>query len=1037
MPPVPSGTVTFLFTDVEGSTRLLQHLGDARATQVFEQHRRLLREAFAAGGGHELQDQGDGFLVVFSRAQEALWTAVAAQRAIDAHAWPDGVRLRVRMGLHSGEPVSTVESYVGVDVHRAARICAAGHGGQVLLSQTTQALVEYYLPAGAGLRDLGFHRFKDLQRPERVYQLLYPDLPADFPPLRSLDHFANNLPLQLTSFIGREREIAEIKQLLVKTRLLTLTGAGGAGKTRLALHVAAEVLDGFSDGVWFVDLGRLSDPVLLAQTAASALGVREEEGGRPLLDTLADFLRTRAVLLVLDNCEHLLESCATLTAGLLRAAPELRILATSREGLGIAGETVYYVPSLSLPGPEQPVSAAEVVHFEAVRLFVERAASRLPGFSVEDRNAPVVVEICRRLDGMPLAIELAAARVNTLAVDQIASRLDDRFRLLTAGDRTALPQHRTLRAVMEWSYQLLSEAEQMMLCRLAVFAGGFTLEAMEAVCGSHELGDLGAIELLARLVDRSLVVTEHGLEVRYRLLETVREYGREKLLASGELPGVRTRHRDWYMALAERAEPEILTGPNQRVWLERLGAEDANLRAALEWSHSGEHSTEVMLRLAGALVWFWFTRGQWNEALEWLRRALSRPDAASSPARAKALYGLALVQWLHGETTEAVELARQSLTMCREFGDKWGMACSIFVLGVVATERGDSDRAVTLLEEGLELFEAVGHPQGIGMAQFYLGHAVSGSDYRRATALWERSLVVLRHAGDKRGLAVVAGALGDTAWLRGDYRRATELYSECASLGRELGYKERIAYSLFGMGGVARTQGDYDRARTLIEESLAIYRQFSWKTGVGLCLRRLGMVALDRGDLAHADTRLQEALELFRALGQKSSVGDSLDALGVLARHRGALDQAVRLHEEALALFSEVRDKLGSASSLMNLGKVAQHRSDPRRAAELYAEALVTRGEFGYTLGVAEGLEALGAVAIDEQRWERAGRLFGAAQEQRDALGAILPPIDRADYDRGLAAVHAALGNAAKVILAEGRVMSLGEAIDCALRETV
>jgi len=572
MPDLPTGTVTFLFTDIEGSTALLQYLGDRRYADVLGEQRRLLRAAFQAGGGHEVDTQGDAFFVAFRRGQDAVATAAAAQRAITTHPWPDSAPVRVRMGLHTGEPTLVAGGYVGLDVHRAARIGSAGWGGQILLSQATHDAVTDNLPPGVSLRDLGEHRFKDLQRREQIFQLLHPDLPADFPPLRSLDALPNNLPRQLTSFIGREREMAEVKRLLTTTRLLTLTGSGGCGKTRLALQVAADLVEEFANGVWLVELAALTDPALVPQAVASALGVREEPG-RPLLATLSDYLKAKRLLLLLDNCEHLVAACAYLAEALLRACPHLRILATSREALNIAGETVWRVPSLSLPDLLHLPSVEHLTQYEAVRLFIERALISRPDFVLTSQGAPSVAQVCHRLDGIPLAIELAAARVKVLSVEQIAARLDNRFRLLTSGSRTALPRQKTLRAAIDWSYDLLSETERMVLRRLSVFAGGWTLEAAEAICVGEGIEWHEVLDPLMQLVDKSLVMMEEqGGTVRYRLLETVRQYGRDKLPASGEADVVRGRHRDWYLALAERAEPELL-GSNQAVWLERLETE--------------------------------------------------------------------------------------------------------------------------------------------------------------------------------------------------------------------------------------------------------------------------------------------------------------------------------------------------------------------------------------------------------------------------------------------------------------------------------
>lgn len=615
MPTLPSGTVTYLFTDIEGSTRLLHELGDHYA-EILAAHHRILRSACKASAGREIETHGDGFFVAFPRARDAVAASVAAQRAIAAHSWPQGETVRVRMGLDTGEPLDAETGYVDIHIHRAARICAAGWGGQILISQATRELVADDLPMGTSLRDLREHRLKDLASPVRLFQVVVPDLPCDFPSLRSLTSLPNNLPMQLTSFIGREREMGEIRALLSRSRLLTLVGSGGSGKTRLALQVAAELLEAYKDGVWLVELAALTDAGLLAQTVAAALNLREQPG-RTVEATLTDYLQPRQILLVLDNCEHLLLACAELGEGLLRTCPQLRLLSTSRESLAISGELTYRVPSFAVTELRQLTSVDALIQNEAVRLFVDRATLAAPAFKLTERNVAAVAQICDRLDGIPLAIELAAGRMKGMSVEQIAARLDDRFRLLTGGSRTALPRQQTLRATMDWSHEMLSDSERTVLRRLSVFAGGWTLEAAEAVCAGDgpEPGDV--LDLVTHLVDKSLVFMEApDGEARHRFLETIRQYARDRLMEASEADRVRDRHRDWCIQLAEQAEPH-LTSAAQAVWFERLELENHNLRAALEWTKAGG-APEMGLRLAGPLWRFWNVHGYWREGREWL-----------------------------------------------------------------------------------------------------------------------------------------------------------------------------------------------------------------------------------------------------------------------------------------------------------------------------------------------------------------------------------------------------------------------------------
>jgi predicted ATPase/class 3 adenylate cyclase len=545
----PTGAVTFLFTDIEGSTRMWERL-PAAMKPALARHDAILREAVAAHGGRIVKTTGDGCHAAFSSAVDGVAAALDAQRVLAGEAW-ESIRpeiIRVRMGVYTGEAEARAGDYYGPALNRAARLMSVGNGGQVLVSAVTAELARDRLPADTSLRDLGEHRLKDLVRPERIYQLVGAGLQADFPPLKSLDAVANNLPAQLTSFVGREAEITEVRRLLGASRLLTFTGSGGTGKTRLSLQVAAEALADFADGVWLVELAPLADPDRVAAAVAAVFDLRDQPG-RTMLEQLQDFLRARQVLLILDNCEHLITASARMADALVRACPKVKVLASSREALGLAGERIFHVPSLGLPETMGTLDA--VARSEAVQLFVERATAAQARFSLSEQNAGAVADICRRLDGIPLAIELAAARIRLFTPEQIAARLNDRFKLLTGGSRTALPRQQTLRALIDWSYDLLPESEKALLRRLAVFAGGWTFEAAEAVCDSDDL-----LDQLGHLVDKSLVaVADFAGEARYRLLETVRQYAREKLFDAGETGDARARHLAYFVRLVREVGP--------------------------------------------------------------------------------------------------------------------------------------------------------------------------------------------------------------------------------------------------------------------------------------------------------------------------------------------------------------------------------------------------------------------------------------------------------------------------------------------------
>jgi predicted ATPase/class 3 adenylate cyclase/Tfp pilus assembly protein PilF len=890
MASLPTGTVTFLFTDIEGSTRLLQRLEDEYA-QVLADQRHLLRDAFRASGGHEVDTQGDAFFVAFSRARDAVAAAIAAQRAVVAHAWPKGVALGVRMGLHTGEPLTAETGYVGMDVHRAARICAAAHGGQILLSEATRILVEDDLPEGVGLRDLGEHRLKDLARPQQVAQVIAVGLPADFPPLRSLNILPNNLPTQLTTFIGREREIAEVKRLLSEARLLTLTGWGGAGKTRLALQVAAEVLEGFTDGVWLVELASLSDPDFVPHTVASAVDVREQPG-RPILATLCEYLRPKHVLLVLDNCEHLVAACARLADTLLRACPNLRILATSREALGIAGETTWRVPPLSLPDPRRLPPPEGLSAYAAVRLFIERAVAVLPTFTVTNENAPWIAQVCHRLDGIPLAVELAAVRVKALSVEQIAARLDDRFRLLTGGSRTAMPHHQTLRATIDWSHDLLSDPERIVFRRLAAFAAGFTLEAAEMVCAGDGVDESEVLDLLMRLVDKSLVMTEEqDGTARYRLLETVQEYTRERLRKSEEAEGVQRRHRDWYLGLAERAGPELF-GANQAAWFDRLEVEQGNLRAALR-SSIERGGTEAALRLVGVLWRFWAVRGHFEEGSGWLKavlEAVERNSDAPPALRAKALNVAGYLALSQGAYATARTLLEESLAIQRQLGDKAQIAISLSNLGTAVLHQGDVAMARELLEEGLTIRRESGDKVDIAGSLNDLGAvAIEQGDYAAARSLLEEALTIRRELGDKAGIAASLNNLGMVAIQQRDYAAARVFLGESLPLCREIGDKWLHALALNTLGDLTRTQGDHAAARPLYEESLAISVQLEDQRGIAYCLEGLAAVASELGQRNRAAQLFAAAEALREGSGGQLRTFERADHDRVVAAVRAGL----------------------------------------------------------------------------------------------------------------------------------------------------
>ena len=831
--------LTFVFTDIEGSTRLWQDFPDQMRVAL-PRHDQLLCQTIQAHNGHLAKMTGDGALAAFASAADALTAALAVQQALHTEPWPPETALQIRIGLHCGEADSREGDYFGETVNRTARLMSIAHGGQMIISQAVCDLMREALPSGISLRDLAAHRLKDLQQPEHVWQVCHPDLPADFPPLRSLQAFPNNLPTQINSFVGRHQEMEAVKALLSVHRLVTLTGAGGAGKTRLSLQVAADLLEQHEDGIFFVEMAALSDSSLLPQAIASAVGVREEPG-RALLETLSGYLRTKRLLLLLDNCEHLVNAAANLTQTLLQSCPSLQVLATSREALNVPGEKIWRVPSLAGP--------------DAMRLFVERA--RLHGEFVLNRgNSEAVTQVCSRLDGIPLALELAAARVKMLSPAQIASRLDDRFRLLTGGSRTALPRQQTLRALIDWSYDLLTEPERLLLARLSVFGGGWTVEAAEAVCVADDIAEFELLDLLSRLADKSLVQVEDAdSEVRYRLLESLREYSQGKLGQSGQTEPWRARHRDYFLAFAEEAETQ-LRGSEQAAWLCRLETEHDNLRAALRWCETEleneDKDAAAWLRLCVALTRFWEVRGFFSEGRHWLGRVLSRTKGKQvSTALAQALHGAGILAWGQGDYGAAHTLYAESLHLFRQFGDQEGIAKSLNMLGIAAQNQGDDGAARTFYEESLDIKRQIGDQWGMANSLNNLGLLVSQQgDYEAAHTLIEESLYLYRHLRNQQGIATALHNLGEVAHNLGDDGAAQTLYAECLAIARQLGFQQGIAISLHSLGNLAFERSDRKAAYTFFEESLDITRQIGDEQGIADLLERLANVLVSDGQAA-------------------------------------------------------------------------------------------------------------------------------------------------------------------------------------------
>ncbi len=864
MTVLPTGTVTFLFTDIEGSTRMWERSSSAMS-EALARHDEILGDAIEANGGYVFKTVGDAFCAAFPTAPEALEATHCAQRALSVQAWPEEIgALRVRMAVHTGATEERGGDYFGPPVNRVARLLSAGHGGQVLLSLATQELVRDELPEGVGLRDLGERRLKDLFRPERVFQLIAPDLPSGFSPLKTLDARLNNLPTQPTPLVGREREVAEVCGRLrrLDVRLLTLIGPGGTGKTRLGLQAGAELLDEFEGGVFFVALAPVSDPDLVASTIAGPLGV-VESGDKPLEESLKGYLQDKELLLLLDNFEQVLEA-APLVGELLGSCPRLKVLATSRAALRVYGEQEYAVPPLTLPDPKRLTTVEKLSQYEAVRLFIERARAVKADFEVTNDNAPAVAEICVRLDGLPLAIELAAARTKMLSPEAMLQRLGNRLKLLRGGARDLPLRQQTLRGAIGWSHDLLDEGERTLFARLSAFSGGRTLEAIEAVCDAEGVLPMDALDGISSLVDKSLLRQEEGPqgESRFVMLETIHEYARERLQESGEAEEIRRAHAAYFLSLAEQAEPE-LRGPGQVGWLERLEAEHDNMRAALSWSlERGE--AETTLRLTGALWWFWFLRGYVSEGVGWLERALAQPGCAPPSARARVLHGAGWLVEGQGDYGRAMSFYEEGLALFREASDEESVAFLACCMGWAALLRGDYDKAIDSNEEGLALSRRSGNEWSAALALHNLGCvAIERQNYERATPLLEEALVLARKVGDRQLLSICIADLGVTAMYAGDYERAEPLFEQGLTLTEEIGEKEGMAGNLRNLALTLMYRGDHERARALLGESLSLSRELDHKLYVADGLNVAGRMA-GEWDQAVRAARLWGAADALR-----------------------------------------------------------------------------------------------------------------------------------------------------------------------------
>lgn len=850
----PAGAITLLFTDIEGSTKLLQRAGE-HYPALLADHRRLLRAAFAAHRGYEVDTEGDAFFVAFQSASDASAAAADAQRALAEHRWPSGQTVRVRMGIHAGAPRLVDGGYVGLDVHRAARVMAAGHGGQILVSNAARQQIGDTWP----LADLGEHRLKDLLQPERLFQLNVAGLRSEFPPVKTLGNRPTNLPAQPNALIGREAELQDIIDALRRddVRLLTLTGPGGMGKTRVALQSGAELLEEFRSGVFFVSLAPVTQEELLLQTVARTLAV-QEVGGEELAETLRGYLTDKQMLLILDNLEQIVGGAPAIT-DLLDAAPELRVLATSRERLKLAAERVYDVPPLAQD--------------DAIALFVERAQAAAPDFAVTEDNLEAVNALCKRLEGLPLALELAAARTAVLSPTALLARLEQRLPMLTGGTRDADERHRTLRATMEWSFELLDEFEQRLFRDLSVFVDGCRLDAAVVVSARDELDVLDGLQ---SLLDKSLLRrrTDPDGEQRFWMLETIREYAAERAVAGGTGDVLAERHATHFLQVAEHVKPELWSQATE-AWISRFDGERPNLLSALEWALA-QDDAEVAYRLAAALYPYWELRGQHGEARMWLRRVLDRNGDISPELREKALIAVGRATVWQGDRTAALTLLEEAAALARELGDVEGLGRCLGFIGHAYLFQGESEKAAAALDEGVEL---------------------------------------ARRAGDARSIQRAIGNAALAAVESRDFERARDMYAESAEIARAEGREVAAALQTAQLGFTLTLAGDFEAADAELEKAIAVFTKLGDTTWTQMSFRYQGLLLLMRGNVDDAEVVLRTSLakgreqapapDLVFWVENLAAVADAQDEVLRAATLWGATDEL--LEETGLAILEESR----------------------------------------------------------------------------------------------------------------------------------
>lgn len=1030
---IPSGNIAFLFTDIEGSTKLSQEFPDTIHSEL-EKHHSIMKRAIESNRGFIFEIIGDGFCSAFENAGNAVRAAVAAQLELACEKWND-VKIKVRMGIHSGDVEWNGNNYIGyITLASTARITSAAYGEQILISKNAFDLfnLDNTFRDKISFRDLGERRLKDLINPIRVYQVLSDGLRKDFPPLKTPDARPSNLPVQLTGFIGRIEEIEQIKNLLLRSHLITITGMGGTGKTRLALQVGFDVIDHFENGVWLAELAALSETSLLAETIIKIFGLMEEPN-KSQEDTLCDFLKNKELLLILDNCEHLVHTCADLAEKLLISCPRLRIITTSREALKCRGEQLFPVVGMSVP-PNVEMTPEKIIEYESIKLFIGRATSVNPKFSISNDNVAAIAGICSQLDGVPLAIELAAAKIRFLSVEKIYERLDDRFNLLTKGNRTSLPRQQTLRALIDWSYDLLSEQERILWRRTTVFNGGWTLDAAEVICPDVISEKRDVLDLLSQLIEKSIVIFDEDKE-RYNMTETIRQYGEEKFAESENREITEKKYLKYYMDLAETAAPKLRSS-EMEIWMRKLDVENGNLKKSLHLSlEYGEYENGI--RLVGALVNFWTAQGLFSSGVHLLNIFLEKAAGVPDSLRAKALYISGMLLMLHGEFEKSRKHTEDSLKIYRRTEDKKGIALCLNILASDASEQGRYEDATRLYEESLLIRRESGDERGVILTLNNLGNVkFNQGEFRTAKKFIEESLEYYRNAGDKRIIANTLANLANVLCGLEENENATKLIEEALQMQRETGDKKAVANSLLNLGDLSLNNGEYENARKYLEESLAIFEEIEDRAGIAFSLCELGYLGIAKGDFEKSLEYIEKSLSIRIDIGDKRGSADCYENLGKLHAATKKFNEAAAFYEKNLILRYEVGNNEFIAKALSKMGGTMLQLHDNEKAKKHYLESLGISLESDNKRQVINTIFEAVEIILSFDNYKHAAMLIGSIEQLYSAYKAESKSRESIKFEKINSELKEKLSNEEYLkYFSEGNKMTVSESLKRALSE--